>query len=75
MFADGSAVVLDLGGRYHRFPNRLTAVLWLLEDEYESLAGLVADGEVGPGVAPPAAATDRELVPLMALRADVTEAG
>ena len=64
----GSAVVLDLDGRYHRFPDRSAAVLWLAGDEYESLAGLVADGEVGSGVAPPVAASDRELVPLMSAR-------
>src|SRR5262245_681873 len=73
VLADGSAVVLDLDGRYHRFPDRAAAVLWLAEDEYESLAGLVAEGAVGSGVAPPAAATDRELVPLMAVRVAPTQ--
>ena len=70
VFADGSASVLDLDGRYHLFAERASAVLWLAEDEYESLAGLVADGSVGPGVAPPVAASDRQLVPLMVARAD-----
>ena len=60
-------MVLDLDGRYHRFPDRPAAELWLAEDEHESLAGLIADGAVGPGIAPPAAASDEELGPLMAV--------
>ena len=62
---DGSAVVLDLDGAYHRFPDRQAARFWLNEDEYSLLAHLVEDGEVGPDVVPPLAASDRELVPLM----------
>jgi len=62
---DGSAVVLDMDGVYHRFPDRREAGFWLNEDEYSLLAHLVDDGEVEPGVAPPVAASDRELVPLM----------
>jgi hypothetical protein len=74
VFPEGLAVVLDLDGRYHRFPDWASAVLWLAEDEYESLVGLVEDREVGPEVVPPTAATDRELVPLMAVRVE-TESG
>ena len=62
---DGSAVVLDMDGVYHRFPDHREAGFWLNEDEYSQLAHLVEDGEVGPDVAPPSAASDRELVPLM----------
>jgi hypothetical protein len=62
---DGSAVVLDLDGVYHRFPDRQAARFWLNEDEYSLLAHLVEDGEVGPDVSPPSASSDRELIPLM----------
>jgi hypothetical protein len=62
---DGSSVVLDMDGVYHRFPDRQTARLWLNEDEYSLLTHLAEYGEVGPDVFPPVAASDRELVPLM----------
>ena len=62
---DGSAVVLDMDGVYHRFPDRQAARFWLNEDEYSLLAHLAEDDEFGPGVCPPVAASDRELVPLM----------
>jgi len=62
---DGSAVVLDMDGVYHRFPDQQAARIWLNEDEYSLLAHLVEDGEVGSGILPPVAASDMELVPLM----------
>jgi len=65
---DGSAVVLDLDGVYHQFPDRQSARYWLNEDEYSLLANLVEDGEVEAAVTPPVAPTDSELVPLMAVR-------
>lgn len=67
LLADGSAVVFDLDGRYHPFADRDSAVLWLLEDEYESLVGLIAEGEIEPNVDLPVAASDRELVTKMAV--------
>ncbi len=57
--ADGSAVVMDLDGRDHRFPHRSAAELWLAADEYESLASLIADGAVRADIAPPVAASGR----------------
>lgn len=63
--ADGSAEVLDLDGCHHRFDIVREAIHWLLEDEYSRLDGLIEDGEVGADLAPPHAATDAELVPLM----------
>lgn len=68
VFADGSAEVLDLDGRCHRFGSRDEAALWLNEDEYSPLADLVEDGEVQLDVAPPQAENDRGLVPLMLVR-------
>jgi hypothetical protein len=62
---DGSGVVLDMDGAYHRFPDRQAARYWLVEDEYSLLAHLVEGGEVGPDVLPPVASCDQELVPLM----------
>jgi hypothetical protein len=67
---DGSTVVLDMDGVYHRFPDHQEARYWLNEDEYSLLAHLVEDGEVGPDVLPPSAPTDRELIPLMCVRQD-----
>ena len=54
-----------MDGVYHRFPDRREVGFWLNEDEYSQLAHLVEDGEVGPEVSPPVAASDKELVPLM----------
>lgn len=68
-------MVLDLDGAYHRFPNRQEAGFWLNEDEYSQLAHLVEDGEVGPDVAPPVAASDKELVPLMLVKRKHAEPG
>lgn len=62
---NGSAVVLDMDGVYHRFPDRREAGFWLNEDEYSQLVHLVDDGEVGPEVSPPVASSDPELIPLM----------
>lgn len=62
---NGSAVVFDLDGVYHRFPNRQAATNWLNEDEYSLFAHLVEDGEVESAVVPPVATSDREMVPLM----------
>lgn len=70
---DGAAVVFDLDGKYHRFSDLQTAKLWLLEDEYSSLAFLVEEGEVSADLAPPAAASDQELLKLMVV--DLTRAG
>ena len=61
-------MVLDLDGKYHQFPDRQAAQEWLNEDEYSLLAHVIADGEVVPEVSPPTASSDRELVPLMAVR-------
>ena len=49
----GSAVVRDIDGKDHYFPDREAAVFWLSEDEYSQLAHLVEDGEVDPSVNPP----------------------
>jgi hypothetical protein len=65
---DGAAVVLDLDGTSHCFPNEQAARSWLYEDEYAMLAHLVEDGEVASSVLPPMAASDRELMPLMCTR-------
>jgi hypothetical protein len=65
---DGSAVVLDLDGRYHRFPDGQSARLWLNEDEYLDLAHLVESEEVGREVVPPSAPSDQELIPLTCVR-------
>jgi hypothetical protein len=70
VFADGSAEILDLDGRYHRFGDREAAVLWLNEDEYSLLEHLVEDGEVGLEVLPPTAEDDAELVQLMMVQRD-----
>lgn len=72
---DGSAVVLDMDGKYHRFPDRRDAGFWLNEDEYSQLAHLVEDGGVGLAVSPPSALSDRELVPLMSAQSRHTAAG
>jgi hypothetical protein len=68
VFANGSAEVLDLDGRYHYFGDRQAAVLWLNEDEYTLLEHLVEDGEVGLEVFPPTAGDDAELVRLVMLQ-------
>ncbi|WP_293393761.1 hypothetical protein [Nevskia sp.] len=65
--SDGTAVVLDLDGRYHTFKSREEAHLWLAEDEY-SLAENVVKEENLIGVTPPHAANDEELIPLMLAR-------
>jgi len=57
-----------LDGTYHRFPDEQAVRLWLSEDEYSLLAQLIEGGDVGEYVVPPTAASDRELVPLMATR-------
>jgi hypothetical protein len=64
---DGSAVVLDLDGVYHRFEDRQLAHYWLIEDEYSPWTELVQDGEIGADVTPPVATSDQELVPHMAV--------
>ena len=61
-------MVLDLDGCYHRFGDRVAAVLWLNEDEYSLLDHLIEDGEVGPEVFPPTAEDDGELVRRMVVR-------
>ena len=63
--SDGSAVVLDLDGRYHRFPDEQSAKDWLYEDEYSLLVHLVEEGEVDDTVLPPSAPNDEALIPLM----------
>ena len=65
---DGSAIVLDLDGVYHRFPNQQEARDWLIEDEYSTFTHLAEDGEIGPDVAPPVASSDPELVPHMLVK-------
>lgn len=69
--ADGSAIVLDLDGKYFYFPDRHTAELFLYEDEYSLLAHLIGDGEVEANTAPPMADSDQALVPLMLVRHSV----
>lgn len=49
------------------------ARLWLLEDEYSSLANLIKDGDVEPSVQPPEAATFESLVERMRQRRDREE--
>lgn len=66
--ADGSAIVLDLDGKYFYFPDRHTAELFLNEDEYSLLSHVIEDGEIEADLAPPKADSDRELVPLMLVR-------
>jgi hypothetical protein len=66
--ADGSAVVLDLDGKYFYFADRHTVELFLNEDEYSLLAHVIEDGEVDAEVAPPTADSDQALVPLMLVR-------
>lgn len=72
VFADGTAEVFDLDGRYHRFGDRDEATLWLNEDEYSTLAHLIEDGEVEHHVAPPQAEDDPALVPLMLVEREAT---
>jgi hypothetical protein len=62
---DGSAVILDMDGVYHQFPDRQAAQFWLNEDEYSTLTHLVENGEVGRDVVPPLATSEPELVQLM----------
>jgi hypothetical protein len=62
---DGSAVVFDMDGKYHRFPDAESARLWLMEDEYSLLAHVIEEGEVEAGVLPPSATDDERLLPLM----------
>ena len=72
VFADGTAEVFDLDGRYHRFGDREEATLWLNEDEYSALARLIEDGEVERHVTPPQAEDVRALVPLMRVERGAT---
>ena len=66
-FSDGSAAVLDLDGRTHRFQSVVDARIWLAEDEYSRVEDLIEAGEVEP-VSTPQAASDKQLVPLMLVR-------
>jgi hypothetical protein len=64
-FADGSAEVLDLDGKYHQFSNSIDGRFWLAEDEYSKVEDLIEEGEVPAATQPPQAANDRDLIPLM----------
>jgi hypothetical protein len=64
-YEDGSAQVFDLNGRHHPFDSVEKARLWLAEDEYESLDGLIREGTLDSSVAPPSGLTDRDLLPQM----------
>lgn len=64
--ADGASIVLDLDGKYHYFPDRHAAHMWLNEDEYSLLAHLMDEVEFEP--TPPMAESDQALVPLMVVR-------
>lgn len=66
--------VLDLDGRYRFFESEEAARLWLAEDEYEPLEGLVREGDLGASVVPPSAPTDEALIPRMAVRLPDTKA-
>ena len=50
---NGNAEVLDCDGGRHAFPTEVAARSWLLEDEYSSLATLIADGEIPADIEPP----------------------
>lgn len=65
---DGSAVVLDLDGKYHRFDDAQSARFWLQEDEYSLLHHLIEDGEIERSVVPPVARNDSELIPLLCVK-------
>lgn len=68
VYKNGAAEVLDLDGNTHEFDSEQDARLWLLEDEYSSLANLIKDGDVEPSVQPPEAATFESLVERMSRR-------
>ncbi len=65
IFSDGSAEILDLDGRSHRFGDRGRAKLWLLEDAYCLLADLIEGGDVGIDAVPPQAENDGASAPWM----------
>lgn len=65
VYENGAAEVLDCDGNIHEVDSEQDARLWLLEDEYSSLANLIKDGDVEPLVQPPEAATFEALVERM----------
>jgi len=73
VFADGTAELFDLDGRYTKFASRDEARLFLLEDEYEAVttmeaADLALHGLPPGGPTPPNASDDSELVAQMLVR-------
>ena len=68
VFADGSAEIFDLDGRYHQFKGRNDAIDWLLQDEYVRYESLLLDGEIPSGVIPPTASNDALLQTHMHVR-------
>jgi len=76
LLSDGSAAILDLDGRTHRFADAEQATRWLGEDEYSrwSDAGDAfwrdecADAGCEPPAGPPSAGSDAELIALMLQR-------
>lgn len=72
----GSAGVLDLDGKVHRFGTEQEARFWLAEDEYISLES-VEDDELEYAaltreeLVPPSALRDSELVPKMLVRRSI----
>jgi len=73
VFADGSADVLDLDGKVHRFLTEQEARAWLAEDEYQPFESLSDDdlkdgGLTREELVPPSALQDADLVPKMLVR-------
>jgi hypothetical protein len=73
IFTDGSAEVLDLDGKVHRFSSEQEARYWLAEDEYQALESIDAEDLAYGGLAreelvPPSAVAQSELVPQMQVR-------
>jgi hypothetical protein len=80
VFSDGSAEVLDLDGRVHRFPSEQAARYWLLEDEYEPLDSLDDEdlrygGLSRDDLVPPSAVRHSDLVAQMLVRRQPVDAG
>ena len=80
VFSDGSAEVLDLDGRLHRFPTERAARYWLLEDEYVPVESVEDEDLTYSGLSrvdlvPPSAERQVDLVGQMLVRRRPVDAG
>ena len=76
VFVDGSADVLDLDGKVHRFRTEQDARFWLAEDEYVSLESIEDDeltyaALTREELVPPSALRDSDIVPKMFVRRSI----